>query len=183
MKVCLKLDYVNNYATWRIVFQMFSFMILIAACIWILYGASWFHIMSHSKNRNVPSKFGRYQRNICTFSDTIFVTFCEIFYNIFFLLVMHYFEMYDKHNLQIVGLLLLLIFDLIFSFLFPLLLIFKLSRNIPSLFKKKILIAPAHSKDYFYMRQPEICPREDVIRIFKSSSFKCDIVIIVEEFG
>ena len=178
MKVCLKQDYVNNFATWRIVFQMFSFMILIAACIWIMYGASWFYIWSQSKNRKVPQKFGRYQRNICTFSDTVFITSFEILYNIFFLLVMHYFEVYNKNNLQTVGLFLHLSFDFIVSFLFPLLLILKLSRNIPYLFQTKISIAPLEIE--FYVKPPELSPREDIVRI-PSTKFKCNVVIIVEE--
>ena len=175
MKVCLKEKYRNDHETWRIVAQVFSFTILIGASIWILYGASWFHILANSKNRKVPSKFGRYQRNIYTFSDTIFISSFGILCDIIFYLVMNFLRNYDKDKVQTVGLLLFLFFDLILSFILPLLLIRKLLKTIPELFRNSIAIAP--SKFVFYVRQPEFSPREDVVRISNSPVCKYAVTI------
>ena len=89
---------------------------------------------------------------------------------------MSFLKNYDKDKVQTAGLLLFLFFDLILSFILPLLLIRKLLKTIPELFRNSIAIAP--SKFVFYMRQPEFSPREDVVRISNSPVCKYAVSIL-----
>ena len=181
MKISLQEEYTNDFENWRIVIQMTAFMILILSSIGILFGASYHYILSKSKNGKVPSKFGRYQRNIYTFSETVanlsFIFLCSIIGN----LVIHIYssEVYSKSKLQTIFLLLQLLFDLIISFIFPLLHMRKLLRKMPDLFHAKTICAS--STIGFYVRQPELIPKEDITKISESSTFKYAIVINVKE--
>ena len=181
MKICLKEEYTYDFENWRIVIQMTAFMILILSSIGILFGASYHYILSKSKNGKVPSKFGRYQRNIYTFSETVTnvssVFLCFIFANLF--IRMYSSEVYSKSKLQTISLLLQLLFELIMNFILPLLHIRKLLRKMPDLFHAKTICAS--SKIGFYVRQPELIPKEDITRISKLSTFKHAIVINVKE--
>ena len=183
MKLCLKEDHKIDQTTWRIIIQMFSFRILILTSILIFYFASWYYIKSKSKNGKVPSKFGRYQRNIYTFSDTVLIVttiFFAVSISCIFEMYVHFAEGYNKSQLQTLILLMNFFFDLITSFVLPLLLIIKLLRKIPDLFYKKTKCTP--SINVFYVRQPDFVPREDVIRIPKSPTFK-NAIINVKEAG
>ena len=112
MKICLKEEYDELYRKdFKYLIELISFMILILLLIWIMYGKSRFYLFKNTTNGKLPSKFGRYQRNILTFYDTILVTSVQLFLLLIVLLIVSI--LYDKkimENLQII--LLLLIFGI-----------------------------------------------------------------------
>ena len=162
IKVCLKNDNLSEINSLRVIFEATSFMIIELLFMCIFYGASWFYFFKKSKDGKVPTKFGRYQRNIVTFSDMIIYisVYSIIFFSIPSIFILEDFNV-SKTTIRIFFLLFILFVEITASFILPTILIFKLKNNIPSLFRNSNQII--HSSNFkFYVRQPLIIPKRDM---------------------
>ena len=118
--MCLKkpITFQHQHTSW-ITYGGFMFVVFIIT--WLMYGSSRYLIYSKSKNGKLPQKFGRYQRNVVTFYQTVLLNSVqEMFFA--FLAFWPSFKI-KPENVQIYTLIILLIYGLVLDFLMPIILI------------------------------------------------------------
>ena len=176
MSLCMKKSYSfqqNSFISYG------GFLFVIFIITWLMYGSSRYLINSKSKNGKMPQKFGRYQRNVVTFYQTVlFNSVQEIVFGIvaFFPYLVSLGASPETVQTFVLGT--VLIYSIIFHFLIPIVTISRLKTRIPALFmnNKKISVLKYKS---FYVKQPDIVPRRDVPDV-KSTSMS-NVIIKVEE--
>ena len=155
-------------------------MFVVFIITWLMYGSSRYLIYSKSKNGKLPQKFGRYQRNVVTFYQTVLLNSVqEMFFA--FLAFWPSFKI-KPENVQIYTLIILLIYGLVLDFLMPIILISKLKTRIPALFIEEVESnVPKWKK--FYVNQPDLVPRRDEANVKrkKRSMSISSVIIKVEE--
>ena len=111
-----------------------------------------------SKNGKTPAKFGRYQRNIFTFTQSCILFAIYQFLlsiSVIILLVLSITEQPVKISFYFV-LLYYLILDIAKNFLIPLIIIKRSLSTLPELFSSDSAISEV---DHFYVRRPDLLPR------------------------
>ena len=124
-----------------------------------------------SKNGRTPAKFGKYQRNIVTFSQSF--SFVSIF------LILHSFSLFIVLFLNILEepvevssyflLTYYLVLDFLKSVFIPVAVIWRSASQLPQLFSSAPLIMRS-DKNHFYVRPPEILPMQLVSRLRPGSA-------------
>ena len=119
--------------------------------------------VSRSKNRRTPVKFGRYQRNLFTFSQTciIFVTYQILISSLASVLfILNLLEMSVEISSFFV-LIFFLLLDIVKGVIVPLVVIMRSHSLLPQLFSQDK--SSGSDRVQFYVRRPEILPIRPVV--------------------
>lgn len=124
-----------------------------------------------SKNGRTPAKFGRYQRNIVTFSQSfIFIAIFLILHSFAVLVVL--FLNILQEPVEVIFYFLLpyyLVLDFVKSVFIPGVVIWRSASQLPQLFSSAPLSSKSEKK-HFYVRPQEILPRQLVSRLRPGSA-------------
>ena len=126
-----------------------------------------------SKNGRTPAKFGRYQRNIVTFTQScIFVAIYLILhsFSVFILIILNILDESVEVSFYFL-LTYFLLLDFVKSVFIPVAVIWRSTSQLPQLFSSAPLSSES-IKNNFYVRPPEILPRQLVYRPGPSSGNK-----------
>ena len=131
---------------------------MISDPIFVIFFVHIFCPLFRSKNGKTPAKFGRYQRNIFTFTQSCILFAIYQFLlsiSVFILLVLSITEQPVKISFYFVHLY-YLILDIVKNFLIPLVIIKRSVSTLPELFSSA---SSASEVDHFYVRRPDLLPR------------------------
>ena len=177
MSLCLKKSFSfhqNSFLSYG------GFLFVIFITTWLMYGSSIYLIRSKSKNGKMPQKFGRYQRNVVTFIQTVlFNSVQEVVFSFVALFPTVLDLGASPENIQRFVLAAVLFYSIIFHFLIPIIIISRLKTRIPALFldeSRNVL-----KRNSFYVKQPELVPRRDVTDVKSNSMSLSNVIIKVEE--
>ena len=154
-------------------------MFAIFTITWLLYSLSKLQILSKIKNRILPQKFGRYQRNVVTFFQTLLlISVQQILF--FFLAFFPQVQGASQETVQIFMLITILVYIIVFYFFLPIFIISRLKTRINALFISDIENNRIKC-DSFYVKQPDIVPRRDFINVDSKPISISSVIIKVEE--
>ena len=156
--VCIQQQVSYNEDSLEIVYTIEGIFLLILLFTLIMLSSALFFIKSRSKSNKVPVKFGRYQRNVLTFSQTFF---CNLYIDVFFgISLLSMFQNIWKPSIESTFYFTLAYFLIIQvsipGFVFPSLLLWRLHTKLPELFLRKS--QSSSNIRIFYIRDPEIIP-------------------------
>lgn len=123
------------------------------------------YFIPRSKNGSTPVKFGRYQRNIVTFSQSfIFIAAYDIVlsFSVLVLLLLYILDMPVEASFYFL-LIYYMVLNIMKSVIIPLFIIRRSHSRLPQLFSSAPL-SQKSDKNIFYVRRPEIRPRQLVSR-------------------
>ena len=154
-------------------------MFAIFTITWLLYSLSKLQIQSKIKNRKLPQKFGRYQRNVVTFFQTLLLISVQQIL-LFFLAFLPQVQGASQETVKIFMLITILVYIIVFYFFLPIFIISRLKTRINALFISDIENNRIKC-DSFYVKQPDIVPRRDFINVDSKPISISSVIIKIEE--
>ena len=161
--VCMqeKLSYSDD--SFKIVYTIEGIFALILLFTLIMLSSALFFFRSQSKNQRIAAKFGRYQRNIFTLTQTflynLYVQFC-FGISVFILVCWSSWNPSQESIFNFTLLYFIILLDFVPGFVIPFLILLILPNKLPQLFEENIISDV--NIQVFYNRSPEIIPYRDI---------------------